>query len=226
MTFIASDGALADSEVVAITVNNVNLAPVLAAILGPRNVNEGAVLNFVATATDPDAHDSIVDCPKCTGSTPRSLTMATAPVLSTSTPSFTQAGVFNVTFIASDGALADSEVVAITVNNVNRAPVLAAIGPRNVNEGANLNFVASATDPDLSIPTLTGLNIPLNATFVDNGNGTGTFNFDPDFTQSGVYNVTFIASDGTLADSEVVAITVNNINLAPSAGCDWSAGRR
>ena len=213
VTFIASDGALADSEVVAITVNNINLAPVLAAI-GPRNVNEGAVLNFTATATDPDA-------------TTPTLTALNVPLNATFvdngngtgtfnfSPSFTQAGVFNVTFIASDGVLADSEVVAITVNNVNRAPVLAAIGPRNVNEGANLNFSASATDPDLSIPTLTALNIPLNSTFVDNGNGTGTFNFDPDFTQSGVYNVTFIASDGTLADSEVVAITVNNVNLAP-----------
>ena len=90
-------------------------------------------------------------------------------------PDFTQGGVFNVTFIASDGALADSEVVAITVSGVNLPPVLATIGPRNVNEGANLNFAVSASDPDLSIPTLTALNIPVNATFIDNGNGTGTF---------------------------------------------------
>ncbi len=213
VTFIASDGALADSEIVAITVNNVNLPPVLAAI-GPRNVNEGAALNFIATATDPDA-------------TTPTLAALNVPLNATFvdngngtgtfnfSPSFTQAGIFNVTFIASDGVLADSEVVAITVNNVNRAPVLATIGPRSVNEGANLNFVASASDPDLSTPTLTALNVPLNATFVDNGNGTGTFDFDPDFTQSGVYSVTFIATDGTLADSEVVAITVNNVNLAP-----------
>ncbi len=213
VTFIASDGTLADSEVVAITVNNVNLAPVLATI-GPRNVNEGANLNFVATASDPDA-------------TTPTLSAVGVPLNATFTnngngtgtfnfsPSFTQAGVFNVTIIASDGALADSEVVAITVNNVNRAPVLAAIGPRNVNENAVLNFNATATDPDANIPTLSAVNIPLNASFIDNGNGSGTFNFSPDFTQSGVINVTFIASDGTLADSEVVAITVNNVNRPP-----------
>ncbi len=213
VTFIASDGPLADSEVVAITVNNVNQAPVLATI-GPRNVNEGAVLNFNATATDPDATIptlSAVNLP------PNATFVNNGNGTGTFnfSPNFTQAGVFNVTFIASDGTLADSEVVAITVNNVNLAPVLAAIGPKVVAEGSNLNFNATATDPDATIPTLSAVNLPANATFVNNGNGTGTFNFNPNFTQSGVYNVTFIASDGTLADSEVVAITVNGVNLPP-----------
>ena len=213
VTFIASDGTLADSEVVAITVTNVNQAPVLAAI-GPRSVNEGANLNFSISATDPDLTTPI-------------MTAVGLPLNATYvdhlngtgtfnfTPNFTQAGVYNVTFIASDGVLADSEVVAITVNNVNQAPVLAAIGPRSVNEGAVLNFSTSATDPDLTTPTMTAVGVPTNATYIDNGNGTGTFNFTPDFTQAGVYNVTFIASDGLLADSEIVAITVSNFNRPP-----------
>ena len=213
VTFIASDGVLADSEIVAITVNNVNRAPVLAAI-GPKSVNEGAVLAFSTSATDPDL-------------TTPTMTAVGLPLNATYTdnlngtgsfsfsPNFTQAGVYNVTFIASDGVLADSEVVAITVNNVNRAPVLAAIGPRSVNEGAVLSFGTSATDPDLTTPTMTAVGLPLNATYTDNLNGTGSFSFSPNFTQAGVYNVTFIASDGLLADSEVVAITVNNVNQAP-----------
>ena len=51
------------------------------------------------------------------------------------------------------------------------------------------------------------------------------FNFSPNFTQAGVINVTFIASDGVLADSEVVAITVNNVNRAPGVGGHWSESR-
>jgi hypothetical protein len=211
--FIASDGVLADSESVAITVNNVNRAPILAAI-GPRNVNEGLVLNFGVSASDPDA-------------TVPSLLAENLPLNATFVdngngtgtfnfaPDFTQAGVFNVRFIASDGALADSELVAITVDNVNRAPVLAAIGPQSVNEGAALNLPVSATDPDATAPTLVAENLPLNATFTDNGNGTGAFVFNPGFAQAGVYNVRFIASDGALADSELVAITVNDINQPP-----------
>jgi uncharacterized protein (TIGR02145 family) len=220
--FIASDGSLADSEVVAITVNNVNRAPVLATI-GPRSVNEGATLNFSTSAIDPD------------GTIP-AMTVVGLPTNATYvdnlngsgtfsfSPNFTQAGVYNVTFIASDGFLADSEVVAITVNNVNRVPVLAAIGAQVVSEGANLNFIASATDPDGTIPAMTAVGLPTNATYVDNLNGTGTFSFSPNFTQAGVYNVTFIASDGFLADSEVVAITVNNVNQSPELTTDAVTG--
>ena len=59
------------------------------------------------------------------------------------------------------------------------------------------------------------------ATFVDHGNGTGTFDWTPGFTDAGVYNVTFIASDGTLADSELVVITINESgNQAPVISSD------
>lgn len=190
-----------------------NVAPILAAI-GPRNVNEGLNLNFIASATDGDGTTPVLSAINL----PANATFVNngnGTGTFNFNPDFTQANVYNVTVIASDGTLADSEVVAITVNNVNRAPLLAAIGAQNVNEGANLNFIASASDPDASIPSLSAVGVPLNATFVDNANGTGTFDFNPDFTQSGVFNVTFIASDGSLADSEVVAITVGNVNRAP-----------
>ena len=214
MTFIASDGTLADSEVVVITVTNVDRAPVLATI-GAHGVNEGANLNFVASATDPDGQIPV-------------MTAENLPLNATYTdhgngtatfdfnPDFTQANVYNVRFIATEGLLADSEIVTITVADAgNQRPVLAAIGSRSVNEGATLTFSTSATDLDGTTPTLTAVGVPTNATYIDNLNGTGTFNFSPDFTQAGIFSVTFIASDGVLADSEVVAITVVNINRAP-----------
>lgn len=215
VTFYASDGVDTDSEQVVITVNNVNQPPVLAAI-GPQLVNENANLNFNVSATDAD------------GVTPTLTTSSPLPTGATFTdngngtgtfdwtPDFTQSGIYNVTFYASDGVDTDSEQVTITVNDAgNQAPVLAAIGPRTVAEGANLNFNISATDADLTVPSLSAVNTPVNATFTDNGNGTGTFNFNPDFTQAGIYQVTFIASDGALADSEIVSITVTNVNRPP-----------
>ena len=63
-------------------------------------------------------------------------------------------GVYNVTFIASDGALADTEIVVITVNEITLPPVLDPIGPQAVDEGQNLNFGISASDPGLTIPAL------------------------------------------------------------------------
>ena len=105
---------------------------------------------------------------------------------------------------------ADSEVVTITVNEAgNQLPVLAAIGARSTTEGANLNFGISAADVDGPAPGLSTSALPGGATFIDNGDGTGTFDWTPDFTQAGAYNVTFRATDDSLAvDSEIVTVTV------------------
>src|SRR4030067_1133166 len=96
------------------------------------------------------------------------------------------------------------------------APVLDPIGAQSVNEGQTLMFRISATDADSDSLTFSVVNNPANSTLFDSLNGAGTFTFNPDFTQANVYNVTFIVTDTSgLADSEVVAITVNNVNQAP-----------
>ncbi|MBU1318841.1 MAG: tandem-95 repeat protein, partial [candidate division Zixibacteria bacterium] len=212
--FIASDGALADTEVVAITVNNINLAPVLAGI-GSQSVDEGANLNFGVSASDPDA-----TTPTLMAEDVPTNAMFTDNGDGTGTfdfnPDFTQSGPYNVRFIASDGVLADTEIVAITVNHINLPPIIDPIGPRAVVEGANLNFTLTSSDPDGTTPQLSAETVPENATFTDNGDGTGTFDFNPVFTQSAIYLVTFIASDGVLADTEAVVITVyESGNQAP-----------
>ncbi len=97
----------------------------------------------------------------------------------------------------------------------NLAPILDSIGPQSVAEGANLTFRVQATDPNGATPTLMASNLPLNATFVDSGNSAGSFSFNPDYNQAGVYNVNFRASDGVLEDTEIVEITVLNTNRPP-----------
>jgi len=99
---------------------------------------------------------------------------------------------------------------------------LASIGTRTTNENVNLNFVISATDIE-SIPSLTTSVLPSGATFIDNGNGTGTFNWTPTFLQSGTYPVTFTATDDSLAtDFELVSIVVteggNQLPILASIG--------
>ncbi|MBU0508537.1 putative Ig domain-containing protein, partial [bacterium] len=78
--------------------------------------------------------------------------------------------------------------------------VLFAIGAQSVVEGINLRFVITSADPDSTIPTLTATALPTGAIFTNNGNGTGTFNWTPNYTQVGAYDVTFHASDGMYAD--------------------------
>jgi hypothetical protein len=183
-----------------------NRPPVLNSI-GNRSTNELQLLQFTVSASDPD------------GTTPI-LTTSTRPDGAsfvdngngtgtfTWTPTFDQAGSYPVTFTASDGSLTDTEEITITVNNVNRPPVLTAIGPRQVLEGANLHFGLSGSDPDLTALTFSAVDVPAGAVLTDNHNGTATFDWTPSNTQSGFYGVTFIVSDGSLADSEVVSIEV------------------
>jgi hypothetical protein len=215
VTFYASDGIATDSEVVTITVNHTNQAPVLTAI-GPQLVDEGANLNFIATATDADGEIPVMT----TSALPANATFldnGDGTGTFDFNPDFTQGGTsYDVTFYAADGVETDSEVVTISVNDAgNQAPVLDPIGPQTVDENTNINLVVTASDPDVEIPAISAENIPTGATFLDNGDGTGTFDFTPDYTQAGDYDITFIASDGILADSEVVTLSVIDINRPP-----------
>ncbi|HSH00547.1 MAG TPA: Ig-like domain-containing protein, partial [candidate division Zixibacteria bacterium] len=118
-------------------------------------------------------------------------------------------------FIASDGGLSDTLTVQVQVTNVNRAPVWAAAGAKNVNEGQHLEFKVSATDPDLDALTIVALSLPANASIADSGNGAAGVFFDPNYTQAGIVNVILEVSDGDLTDTLGVSITVNNTNRAP-----------
>ncbi|MEW5701764.1 MAG: Ig-like domain-containing protein [Candidatus Zixiibacteriota bacterium] len=193
-----------------ITISDVpNAAPVLAAI-GSQSVTVGDSLDLTVSATDANG-------------TPPFLMARNLPANSefpdyadssgtfSFHPDSSQVGVHNVTFIAWDGELADSEVVPITVSHLNLAPIIASITPKSVDEGQTLNFPVTASDPNGDTMNLTAQNVPLNASFVDNGNGIGAFSFSPDLTQSGDYDVRFVASDGLLADTEIAVITVNDV---------------
>ncbi|MCK4607325.1 MAG: hypothetical protein KAU35_08530 [candidate division Zixibacteria bacterium] len=137
------------------------------------------------------------------------------------TPTLADSGSYLVTFYATDGAfpaVADSETITITVSNANQEPVLAVIGDTVVLEGANLHFTTSATDADGDIPAMTSSALPGTATYTDNLDGTGTFDWTPTLDDSGSYLVTFYATDGAfpaVSDSETITITVSNTNQEP-----------
>jgi hypothetical protein len=194
-----------------------NRPPVLNSI-GDRSTDENQLLQFTVTASDPD------------GTTPALTTSALPTGASFDdhgdgtgtfrwTPTFDQAGSYPITFTASDGSLTDTEDITITVNNVNRPPALVAIGPRQVLEGVNLSFGLSGSDPDMTALAFSALDLPSGATLTDHGNATATFDWTPSNTQSGFYDVTFIVSDGSLADSELVNIEVidaDGFTLSPN----------
>ena len=180
-----------------------NPTPVLQAI-GDKSVDENVTLTFDINASDPDGEP-------ITYSAWYLPSGATFSVQTFNwTPSYTQAGSYQVRFIASDGNSQDSETITITVNNVNRAPVLGPIGNQSVDENALLSFSVNATDPDGQTLTYSISGLPAGAVFASQ-----TFTWTPSYDQAGTHSVTFTADDGQAQDSETITITVINVNQAP-----------
>ena len=211
---MAFDGQLSDTELVAITVNDIGFPPVLDPI-GPLSVVESETLSVVITASDPDLVPPMLLAENLPANAVL-IDSLNGHALFFFTPDYTQSGVDTVLFIASDGALADSEYVEITVIEYgNTPPILDPIGAQSVDEGDTLALNITAHDLDGTNPAIIAENLPTNATFIDNNDGTGAFSFMPDYIQAGLYTVLFYADDGEFADSEYVDITVNQRNGPP-----------
>jgi len=104
---------------------------------------------------------------------------------------------------------ADAIMLVPTGGNV--APVLATIGNQSVNGGNTLAFTVSATDSDGTIPVLSTTGLPSGAAFIDNSDGTGSFSWPTTSSDTGTYNISFVAtdaSDPTLTGSETITVLV------------------
>ena len=216
-------GNLIDAETITVTVNDLNTAPVLGAI-GDQSVNEGATLSFTATATDSDLPADTLTFSLDGASIGLGMSIDPNTGVFSWTPTESQGGLTpSVTITVTDsgtGNLIDSETITVTVNDLNTAPVLGAIGDQSVNEGATLSFTATATDSDLPADTLTfsldGASIGLGMSIDPN---TGVFSWTPTEGQGGsTPSVTITVTDsgtGNLIDAETITVTVNDLNTAP-----------
>jgi len=179
-------------------------APVLDPITG-ITVNEGDTVTFSPTATDEDGD---------------TLTFSYSGWMSSSsyTASYTDAGTHTVTVTVSDGILTDSQDVTVMVTDVDVAPVLNTIADIMVNEGDTVTISPTATDADGETLTFSYSGWMSSNSYTTN------------YTDSGVYTVTVIVSDGVLTDSQDVTITVVDVNtnnapvLTPIADITISEG--
>ena len=136
-------------------------------------------------------------------------------------------GVYDITVVATDPndpTLFDEEPVAITVGDVDEAPVLDPITDPTIPENSTAPvFTANAVDPDGEAPvySLTGDDAALFN--IDPATGEVTpiaaldFENPTDSNGDGVYDITVVATDPndpTLFDEEPVAITVGDVNEA------------
>ena len=173
----------------------------------PQTVNEDQLLQFTVTATDADNNTlgySMANLPQ--GASFNSQTHQFSW-----TPNYNQAGSYTVLLSVIDGNATASQGIAITVNNVNRAPAFIAQTMKVINENMPLQFSVVAIDPDNDVLTYAAPNLPQGASF---NPSTQTFAWTPTYFQSGTYTVLFSASDGAATATQQVIVQVNDVSTA------------
>jgi hypothetical protein len=132
-----------------------------------------------------------------------------------------KAGVFPFFFSASDGIDTVSDTFFLTINGVNRPPVIDSVYDRTVKEGHLLSFTVKAIDPDGTVPTLAAAGLPEGAHF-DTAAGAGVFNWTPGCCNAGRHTIKFSASDGiATTDTSMVIAVIDSNCFRPEIFVSW-----
>jgi hypothetical protein len=208
-------GNLYDEETINIHVNEVNIAPVLNAI-GAKNVDEGVLLTFGASASDADLPPNTLSFSLDAGA-PTGANINASTGVFTWTPTEAQGpGTYSIIVRVTDNgtpAMSDYETISVVVKEVNVAPVLGAIGPRTIDEGSELTFTATATDADIPANSLTfslATGAPAGASI---NSSTGQFTWTPPNGPTTASITVRVTDNGTpaMSDYETILVTVNNV---------------
>ncbi len=213
ITVIVSDGEASSSESFLLTVNPINDAPTLSDVpdqTTDEDTPTGAI-SFAVGDLETDAGALTLDIESSnTALVPEANIVLGGSDMArtlTITPTANQSGSATITLHVSDGVASDSDSFVLTVNAVNDAPVLAAIGNKTVGVNQPLSFTASATDVEghtLSFSLDDGA--PAGASIDP---ASGLFTWTP--TTTGLFVVTIRVTDsGSPAgeDLETILITV------------------
>ncbi len=209
VTLGVTDGNLTASQVVNLTVTKTNRAPLVAtppAVLG----QEGLKLSFQISAGDLDG-DSLAYFVQ---NLPTGASFNTTTQIFTWTPTYDQAGVYQVTFGAQDPSGAKGTAVAfIQILNVNRPPVFPTPAAHQIVAGATFTTQIRASDPDGTSVTFSAANLPAGATFNPT---TATFTWTPVGAQVGRYDIPVTVTDGLASVTQLITLVVNPTAVAPA----------
>lgn len=189
-------------------------APPALNLIGGKQIDEGQLLEFTISASDPDNDSLIFSKNDSRGNLGQNTGQFSW------TPSFNEAGIYFTQFTVSDGAESASEIIMVNVTEVgNHAPILNLIGGKQILEGQLLEFTVSASDPDsdeLSFSTNSSSGVL---------DSTGKFSWQTDFDDSGIYFVLFSVSDTIETISEIIMVNVTEAgNHAPFIFVNEPAG--
>ena len=210
-----------------IGVTNVNETPTNLT-LSTSTVEENKAVGTVVgnfTTTDPDTANTFTySLVTGDGATDNSLfTIVDNQLKTNSVFDFETKNSYRIRVKTTDqGELFFEKQLTIGVTNVNEAPVITSAATATFAEnGTGTVYTVTATDVDADT-TLTYSLSGADANLFNINNRAVTFKTAPNFEApsdngaNNVYNINVIASDGTLTDTEAVAITVTNVSEAPT----------
>ena len=215
-----SGGALNATGSITVTINSSNIPPV--AVADGFSVNNGATSILDLAGNDSDVDD---------GLDLTSITIVSGPTNGTidsinvdGTVTYTHNGSATITdsftYTINDLAAATSNVVTVSLNVVNVAPVAVADG-FTVNEGStnNLNLAGNDTDPDdgLDLTSITIVSGPTNGTIdAINANGTVEYTHNGSETLSDSFTYTINDVGGNTSNTVTVSLIITPQNDPPS----------
>ena len=230
VTVTVSDGVASVNEALVLTVTAVNDAPAIsdvADMVVDEDVATGAI-SF--TVSDVETAATSLTVTRVSSNT--TLVPLASAVLGgsggtrtvTVTPAANQSGTATITLTVSDGNVTASDSFVVTVNAVNDAPAMTAIGNTTINEDASTAALAitiadtetAATALVLSASSSDTTLLPEANLIFGGSGGSRTIVATPTSNLSGVVTVTVTVSDGTLTASRTFTVTVSAVNDAPT----------
>jgi Domain of unknown function (DUF4347)/Cadherin domain/Right handed beta helix region/Laminin G domain len=227
-----SDGSLTDAQTIVVTVTPVNdNAPVITSNGGGATAsvsiaeNASAVTTVVASDADLPAQTLTYSIVGGADQTLFTINAATGALTFNAAPNFespTDAGgnnIYDVQVQVSDGTLIDTQTIAVTVTNVNEAPVIISSAAVGVAENQTAAITVTSADVDGGAPSYSIVGGADQALFsINAATGALSFNSSPNFESpadaggNNVYDVQVRVSDGALSATQNIAITVGDVN--------------
>ncbi len=190
---IASDGKATTKETVRVVVENLDRPPTISQI-ADVSVKEGDKITVKPSASDPDG-DKVAF----------TFTSPLGPDGTWQTTS-SDVGKYTVNVTAASGQLSASTSFAITVNSLNKAPVIQMSDTLTVDEGQTVTLTPIITDPEGDELTITY------SGWIKSNTYTTTYE------DQGTHLVTITVSDGINSVKKDVTVVVNDVNRAPTFG--------
>lgn len=201
-----------------VTVLEVNSAPVLPS-QADRTIAEQTPLVVTNTATDSDIPANSLSYLLL--SAPASASIDANGVITWPTTEADGPGVYAITTVVTDDGtppLSATNTFAVTVNEVNTAPVLTVPLDQTINELTTLSVSASATDSDIPANTLT-FSLLAPPTGMSINPASGAITWTPSEAQGPSTNIiTVVVTDNgspPLSVTNSFIVTVNEVNSAP-----------